>query len=89
MSTAQPASPPPVGRAARTVSLRTKILGLAAIFSVIGIALGGVATVTTNRVDTAAQSLAHTQATVGSSLTGLKDALWTVRGDEIAEYLEL
>ncbi|HQY33176.1 MAG TPA: methyl-accepting chemotaxis protein, partial [Actinotalea sp.] len=79
MSTAQPASPPPARRGARTVSLRTKILGLAAMFSVIGMALGGVATVMTNRVDSAAQSLAQTQATVGSSLTGLKDALWTVR----------
>jgi len=76
---AQPRGATARGRRRAQLSVRTKILGLVATFALVAITLGGVATVQLQRITADAAHLADTQATVGTSLTALKDSLWAVR----------
>ncbi len=75
---------PPSTEAARTsifhrASVRTKILGLVAVFALFAITLGTLATTTITQIRSDTEGLARTQATVSQSLAGLKDAMWNVR----------
>ncbi|MCL3860890.1 methyl-accepting chemotaxis protein [Actinotalea sp. K2] len=76
--TAQPPrrrTPAVLGRA----SVRTKILSLVAVFTVFsaGLSLLAITSMTTLKDD--AELIATTQASVGTSLTALKDGMWNVR----------
>ncbi|WP_421735387.1 methyl-accepting chemotaxis protein [Cellulomonas sp.] len=62
-----------------SASIRTKILGLVAVFAVAASALGAFAVLQVQNIKNDATEMAATQATVGTSLASLKDALWTVR----------
>ena len=91
MTASLPPAPSPTLRARRTgLSVRGKILGLVAVFAAVAVALGAVAAVQITQITADAARLAHTQATVGTSLTALKDALWTVRNQvtAVAAYPE-
>ena len=66
------------------LTVRGKILTLVAFFAVVAVALGGVAAVQITQITGDAARLARTQATVGTSLTALKDSLWTVRNQVTA-----
>ncbi|RYV49387.1 HAMP domain-containing protein, partial [Pengzhenrongella frigida] len=61
------------------VSVRAKILGLVALFAVFSIVLGTFAAIGIEKVKSNAAQMADTQASVNTSLQGLKDALWNVR----------
>ncbi len=68
-----------LARLPRARSIRAKILGLVARFGAIAVALGGLATVQITTVAADGARAADLQATVGTSLTALKDSLWKVR----------
>ena len=78
-----PSTPAPVrpGDQKRSVraSVRAKILGLVAVFAVFSIGLGSFAALEIAKTNSDAAHMADSQATVSTSLTGLKDALWNVR----------
>ena len=60
-------------------SIRTKILGLVAVFAIASSALGGFAVLQVLHIKGDTTEMAATQATVGKALTTLKDSLWGVR----------
>ena len=78
-----PSTPAPVrpGDQKRSVraSVRAKILGLVAVFAVFSIGLGSFAALEIAKTNSDAAHMADSQATVSTSLAGLKDALWNVR----------
>ncbi len=77
------AMPVPAQRAGifQRLSIRTKILGLVAVFAVISIGLGAFATLSINKIKSETEHLAQSQATVSQALAGFKDALWAVRNN--------
>ncbi len=60
-------------------SVRTKILGLVALFAAVVAGVGGFAIAGLTSLKSEAQMLASTQAGVSGGLTELKDSLWTIR----------
>ncbi len=60
-------------------SVRTKILGLVALFAAVVAGVGGFAIAGLTSLKNEAQTLATTQADVSGALTELKDSLWTIR----------
>ena len=75
----EPSSTPPAPRRGAGRSVRTQILGLVAVLSLITAALAGYGVVSLSQAASATAGVDATQKSLSGALSGLTDAVWKVR----------